>query len=280
MAHAAGRVTGSIDMGADNPGYLEVGEGAARRRIAYLSAPPKTPGGPGILWLIGLKSDMASTKAAALADWTAARGIGMTRFDYSGHGQSGGDFEDATIGDWLEEAEAVFTRVARGPQIVVGSSTGGHIALLLLRRLMKEQPAEATRLKGLVLIAPAWDLTEELMWKVFPEEARREIMEKGVWCRPSPYDPAGYAITRRFIEEGRKHLLARQPFDPGRPIAILQGAQDVDVPLAHARELASFLEGGWVTLTEVPDGEHRLSRPEDLALLYGLIDRQLAAIKP
>src|SRR3990170_8409989 len=108
-----------------DPSYLDIGEGAASRRIAYLSAPPRSPGGPGLLWLIGLKSDMASTKAAALAEWTAARGIGFTRFDYSGHGASGGRFEDATIGDWLDEAEAVFTRVTRGPQIVVGSSTGG-----------------------------------------------------------------------------------------------------------------------------------------------------------
>jgi alpha-beta hydrolase superfamily lysophospholipase len=267
-------------MSETEPQFLDVGEGAARRRIAYISAPPRTSGAPGLLWLIGLKSDMESTKAAALADWTAARGLGMTRFDYSGHGRSGGRFEDATIGDWLEEAVAVFTRGTKGPQIVVGSSTGGHIALLLLRRLMKESPAEAARIKGLVLIAPAWDLTEELMWKVFPPEAQAEIMDKGVWFRPSPYDPAGYPVRRRFIEEGRNHLLARRPFDPGRPVAILQGAQDVDVPLAHARELASFLEGGWVTLTEVPDGEHRLSRPGDLELLYGLIDRQLAAIKP
>jgi pimeloyl-ACP methyl ester carboxylesterase len=222
---------------------------------------------------------MGSTKATALAEWTAARGLGYTRFDYSGHGHSGGDFEAATIGDWLEEAAAVFTRVTKGPQIVIGSSTGGHIALLLLRRLMRESPEEAARIKGLVLVAPAWDLTEELMWKVFPEAARREIMDKGVWRRASPYDPAAYPITRRFIEEGRNHLFARRPFNPGRPVAILQGLKDVDVPPAHARELVSFLEGGWVTMTEVPDGEHRLSRPEDLELLYGLIDAQLAAIE-
>jgi pimeloyl-ACP methyl ester carboxylesterase len=265
-------------MTAEAPAYLEVGEGKARRKIAYLSAPPGKPDAPGLLWLIGLKSDMASTKAAALAEWTRERGLGFTRFDYSGHGLSGGRFEDATIGDWLEEAEAVFTRVTKGPQIVVGSSTGGHIALLLLRRLMQESPAEAARIKGLVLIAPAWDLTEELMWKVFPEAARKEIMDKGVWFRPSPYDPAGYAITRRFIEEGRNHLFARRPFDPGRPVAILQGLQDVDVPPAHARELASFLKGGWVTLTEVPDGEHRLSRPEDLELLQSLIEAQIGSV--
>ncbi len=260
------------------PQYVDVGAGPTFRRIAYLAEPPTRTGAPGLIWHIGLKSDMASTKAVALSKWIKTRGLGLTRFDYSGHGASGGRFEDATIGDWLEEAEAIFA-LTSGPQILIGSSTGGHIALLLLRHLMEESPAEAERIKGLVLIAPAWDLTEELMWKVFPAAAREEIMEKGVWFRPSPYDPAGYAITRRFIEEGRNHLLARRPFNPGRPIAILQGAQDVDVPAAHARELASVLEGGWVTLTEVPDGEHRLSRPEDLELLYGLIDGQLAAIK-
>lgn len=265
-------------MSDTEPQFLDVGEGETRRRIAYLTAPPRTPGAPGLFWLIGLKSDMVSTKAEALAAWTAARGLGMTRFDYSGHGRSGGRFEDATIGDWLEEAEAVFTRVTKGPQIVIGSSTGAHVALLLLRRLMQGSPADAARIGGVVLIAPAWDLTEELMWKVFPPEARTEIMDKGVWYRPSPYDPVGYPITRRFIEEGRNHLLGRRPFDPGRPVAILQGLQDVDVPPEHARELASFLTGGWVTLTEVPDGEHRLSRPEDLELLYGLIEGQLGRI--
>jgi pimeloyl-ACP methyl ester carboxylesterase len=265
-------------MTVNEPQYLDVGAGTTLRRIAYLAESPARTGAPGLIWHIGLKSDMASTKAVALSKWTKTRGLGLTRFDYSGHGASGGRFEDATIGDWLEETEAIFA-LTSGPQILVGSSTGGHIALLLLRRLMEKSPAEAERIKGLVLIAPAWDLTEELMWKVFPAAAREEIMEKGVWFRPSPYDPAGYPITRTFIEEGRNHLLAQRPFNPGRPIAILQGAQDVDVPAAHARKLASVLEGGWVTLTEVPDGEHRLSRPEDLELLYRLIDGQLAAIE-
>jgi len=265
-------------MSSEEPKFLEVGEGSARRRIAYLHTAPAKPGAPGLVWLIGLKSDMVSTKAEALAQWTGARGVGLTRFDYSGHGRSEGRFEDATIGDWLAEAEAVFTRATAGPQILVGSSTGGHIALLLLRRLMRASPADAERIRGLVLIAPAWDLTEELMWNVFPEAARREIMDKGVWVRPSPYDPQGYAITRRFIEEGRNHLLARRPFNPGRPVAILQGLQDVDVPPEHARALVSFLEGGWANLTEVPDGDHRLSRPEDLALLFSLIEEQLRAM--
>lgn len=267
-------------MAADDLKQLTVGEGRARRVIAYRHEPAGTAGGAGILWLIGLKSDMASTKAEALAAWAREHTIGMTRFDYSGHGRSSGRFEDAVIGDWLEEAEAIFTSVTTGPQVVVGSSTGAHIALLLLRRLMQHSPAEAARLKGLVLIAPAWDLTEELMWKKFPEEARRALLETGVYVEPSPYDPEGYRITRRFIEEGRQHLLARKPFNPGRPIAILQGLQDMDVPAAHARELLSFIEGGWASITEVPDGEHRLSRPEDLALIYQLIERVLAAPRP
>lgn len=261
-------------MTTTDPQYLDVGAGARLRRIAYLAEPPAKPGAPGLIWHIGLKSDMASTKAAALSTWARERGVGLMRFDYSGHGRSGGRFEDATIGDWLEEAEAVFG-LTSGPQILVGSSTGAHIALLLLRHLMSEMPSQADRIKGLVVIAPAWDVTEELMWKTFPEPARREIMEKGSTLRPSAYDAHGYTITRRFIEDGRRHLFSRKPFDPGRPVAILQGLRDEDVPPEHARALLSFLTGGWATLTEVPDGDHRLSRPEDLSLLFSLIEAQL-----
>lgn len=263
-------------MTAREPQFITVGEGGKQRKIAYLADPAREPDGPGILWLIGLKSDMASTKADALAQWTAARGLGFTRFDYSGHGLSGGPFEDATISDWLEEASAIFRTVTSGPQIIAGSSTGGHVALLLLRHLIESYPEDAKRVIGLVLIAPAWDLTEELMWKAFPEEARREITERGAWMRPSAYDARGYPITRLLIEDGKKHLFLGQRFNPGRPVAVLQGAQDQDVPLAHVEKLASVLDGGWVTMTVVPDGEHRLSRPGDLELLYGLIEAQLA----
>ncbi len=263
-------------MGESEPQFVTVGAEGSRRRIACLTAPAREPGGAGIVWLIGLKSDMVSTKAVALAEWTAARGLGFTRFDYSGHGRSEGRFEDATIGDWLEEAEAVLTQLTSGPQVLVGSSTGGHVALVLLQRLLRERPAEAARVKGLVLIAPAWDLTEELMWKQFPPEARRDLMEKGVYHQPSEYGEP-YAITRTFIEEGRRHLIAAEPFDPGRPVLVLQGLQDQAVPAAHARRLAEVLKGGHVEITEVPDGEHRLSRPEDLEKLYGLIERVLEA---
>lgn len=258
------------------PQFITVGNGGSARRIATLAARAAEPGAPGLMWLIGLKSDMVSTKAEALADWTAKRGLGYTRFDYSGHGRSGGDFEAATISDWLEESEAVFRQSTRGPQVLVGSSTGAHLALLLLRRLMAAHPEEAQRVLGLVLVAPAWDLTD-LMWDQLPDGARRTILTEGKWMRPSQYDPIGYPITRRFIEDGKAHLFKGAHFDPGRPVLVLQGAEDRDVPIAHARALADVLAGDHVRITEVADGEHRLSRPQDLDKLYALIEDVLAA---
>ena len=258
-------------MSASEPQFLEVSAGGAPRRIAYLSeAPAAAP--VSLLWLSGYRSDMASTKATAVADFAREKGFGCTRFDYSGHGISSGRFEGGTIGQWLAEADAVFQKVTRGPQIVIGSSMGGWIALLLLRRLLRDAPAEAKRMAGVVLIAPAWDMTEELMWKKFDAAAKRDLAATGVFLQPSEYGEP-YAITRALIEEGRGHLLARQPFDPGRPVVILQGAQDAAVPIAHTRELVGFLQGGWAELHEIPDGEHRLSRLQDLALLFGLIER-------
>lgn len=259
-------------MSDGEPQFLDIAPSgsAAARRIAYLHEPPADPSGIGLYWLAGYKSDMASTKAGELAVFARAKGFGCTRFDYSGHGRSSGRFEDGTIGAWLAEAEAVFLKVAPGRQIIVGSSMGGHIALLLLRRLLRERPAEAARILALVLIAPAWDMTEELMWEKFPEEVREALIETGVYLQPSEYGEP-YAITRALIEEGRDHLLARRPFDPGRPVVILQGGEDQAVPAAHARELLSFLAGGWGQLIEIPDGEHRLSRTQDLALLFATI---------
>lgn len=253
------------------PQTLIVGQGAGSRSIAYLSTGAARPGGASLFWLSGFMSDMASTKATALADFARERELGYTRFDYSGHSRSGGNFVDGTIGRWLEEAEAVFKRVSRGPQVIVGSSMGGHIALLLLRRLMRDATDEARRIKALVLIAPAWDMTEELMWKKFPQSVKQEIMEKGFHLRPSAYAEP-YTITRALIEDGRNHLLAPEPFNPGRPIVILQGLLDPDVPAGHTRELNRLLTGGHVRRIEIADGEHRLSRPQDLAKLYAAIE--------
>jgi pimeloyl-ACP methyl ester carboxylesterase len=258
----------------DEPQTLIVGAGATARAIVYRRAQGRKPDSAGLFWLSGFMSDMNSTKAAAVAAWAADRGLASTRFDYSGHGVSGGAFTDGTIGRWLEEAEAVLTRATVGPQIVIGSSMGGHIALLLLRRLLRDAPGEAKRIRALVLIAPAWDMTEELMWKRFSADVRHEITDQGYFEQPSRY-AAPYTITRQLIEDGRKHLLARQPFDPGRPVVIMQGLQDPDVPASHTRELTTFLTGGQVKLIEIPDGEHRLSRPQDLDVLFAEIAKLL-----
>lgn len=261
-----------IDVGSSGPG------GGPPRRIAYRSEPARMPGSPGLVWLSGFKSDMASTKATAVAAHAREQGLGVTLLDYSGHGQSSGRFEDGTIGQWLEEAVAVFRAATTGPQVVIGSSMGGHIALLLLKRLKADFPADMRRLRAMVLIAPAWDMTEELIWKALPDAARQEVIETGVTYRPSEYGEP-YAITRALIEDGRKHLLSRQPFDPGVPVFILQGLMDPDVPAAHTRALVGLLDGGRTELVEVEDGEHRLSRPQDLALLYALLGRAVAAAR-
>ncbi|MFT3733253.1 MAG: alpha/beta hydrolase [Hyphomicrobium sp.] len=254
----------SYKIPGSEPQMLRVGSGAEAREIAYIS---HSAGSPSLFWLSGFMSDMGSTKATAIAQWSSERGLSSTRFDYSGHGRSSGTMEDGSIGRWLEEAEDAFTKLTTGPQIIIGSSMGGYIALLLLRAFLRDRPAEAERIKALLLIAPAWDMTEELMWKRFSDETRQAIMHEGFFLQPSAY-AAPYTITRKLIVDGRKHLLARQPFNPGGPVVILQGLQDPDVPASHTKELKAFLLGDKVKLIEIPDGEHRLSRPQDLDLLF------------
>lgn len=220
--------------------------------------------GPGLFWLGGFNSDMKGTKAEALSQWARENGRSCVRFDYSGHGESSGDFRDGTIGRWLEESVAVFDAQTSGPQVVVGSSMGGWVALLLLRAL--RQRTAKGRVAGLVLIAPAPDFTEALMWQRFPDSVKKEIEDTGVWLRPSEYGNA-YPITRALIEDGRKHLLLGGMIETGCPVRILQGVQDPDVPWNHAVELTSRLAQDDVVLTLVKDGDHRLSRPEDIERL-------------
>jgi pimeloyl-ACP methyl ester carboxylesterase len=250
------------------PAFIEVGEGSAMRAIAVRARPGRAPG---LLWLGGFKSDMAGTKALALDAWAAEQGRACVRFDYSGHGESGGSFADGTIGRWLAESAAVFQRFCRGPQVVIGSSMGGWMALLLAREIAKHTGGNAS-LAGLVLIAPAPDFTEELMWKGFSPEIREEIETKGVWLRPSQYgDGTPYPITRALIEEGRNHLLLGGSIDVGCPVRILQGAQDPDVPWKHAFALAHRLPADDVVLTMIQDGDHRLSRPQDIARIIAAV---------
>jgi pimeloyl-ACP methyl ester carboxylesterase len=250
------------------PAFIEVGEGGGRRRIAVRA---RSGSEPGLFWLGGFNSDMKGTKALALDAWAAEHGRACVRFDYSGHGESGGAFIDGTIGRWLEESVAVFEQFGRGPQVVIGSSMGGWMALLLARAIAQREAAGA-KLAGLVLIAPAPDFTEQLMWKGFSDEIREEIWTKGVWMRPSEYgDGSPYPITRALIEEGRNHLLLGSAIEVGCPVRILQGAQDPDVPWRHVFALMHRLPADDVVLTMIQDGDHRLSRPQDIARIIAAV---------
>ena len=255
-------------MAADEPQFLLVGKGRKGRRIAYRFA--GAPGHPALLWLPGFLSDMASTKALALADWAGPRNLPMLRFDYSGHGVSPGDLLQASIGDWLEEATAMLGLLEGRRVLVIGSSMGGWIALLLARALAR---AGDTRLAGLVLIAPAWDMTEKLMWEKMSPKTRAQVETDGVFYAPSLYgDP--YPLTRILIEEGRNHLVGAGGIEVGAPVRILQGMRDPDVPWQHALELVDLIAGDDVELTLVKDGDHRLSQPDDLRRL----ERTVAAL--
>jgi pimeloyl-ACP methyl ester carboxylesterase len=261
----------------DDLKFISVGRGADARNIALRV---REGAAPGVIWLGGFKSDMKGTKAAALDQWAIKNNRAFVRFDYSGHGESGGDFARGTIGRWLEESLDVFTQVCRGPQILVGSSMGGWMALLLARELRRHITANhaaagvasQASVAGLVLIAPAVDFTEELMWKRFPPDVKRAIEQTGAWERPSAYGDDPYLITKGLIEDGRKHLLLGDMIETGCPVRILQGVQDPDVPWNHAMELVSRFARDDVVMTLVKDGDHRLSRPEDLERLIAAIE--------
>lgn len=254
------------------PNFIELDDPEhGRRRIASLSIPGRGDGRPGLIWLPGLKSDMASTKAEALAQWAATQGLALARFDYSGHGQSGGEFTEATIGLWLADTSGIFERLTQGPQIVIGSSMGGWIALRLLQELAAAGCAD--RIASLLLIAPAWDMTERLMWDQMPDAARREMQATERWLRPSAYSPEPYVITRKLIMEGRRHLLSHRALPKHCPIRIIHGLRDEDVPFDGSLELMQRLPGADIQISPVSDGEHRLSRPEDIALMIEVLNR-------
>ncbi|SEP61938.1 Esterase/lipase [Devosia sp. YR412] len=247
------------------PFRITVGEGEESREIAVEQ---RAGTGPGLFWLGGFRSDMMGSKAMALDALGAERGLMVTRFDYSGHGVSGGDFDHGTISRWLEEAEAVFAKTS-GPQIIIGSSMGGWIALLLARRLL----SRGTPAKGLVLIAPAPDMTHELMLPSFTPAEHDSLQNLGYIDQPSEYSDTPYRITRALIEDGKQHLLFGSVIETGCPVIILQGGQDPDVPPAHAIKLVTHMLHDPVTLTLIPDGDHRLSRDEDLVRLRDAVLR-------
>ena len=238
------------------------------RSIAYRYWPPQG-GKPVFVWFCGFRSEMGSLKAEEIAAFTREAGAGCLRFDYSGHGRSGGAFEDGTISAWLEEAAAVVKAALRPgvTAIFVGSSMGGWIALLLARRLQSEGLPLP---EAVVLIAPAWDMTR-LFLERLPEDARAALERDGVFYRPSAYGDAPYPITRKLLEDGGNHLLGDGPLPLDTPIRIIHGCLDPDIPWQRSLELMDLITGGDVRLTLIKDGEHRLSRPQDLALLLAML---------
>jgi pimeloyl-ACP methyl ester carboxylesterase len=232
------------------------------RRIAYEHSAVADQA-PNVVFLGGFRSDMSGTKAVFLQDWAAAQGYGFLRLDYSGHGISGGDFLDGAIGDWFEDALAVIEAVTRGPQILVGSSMGGWISLLLARAIPE-------RIAGLVGIAAAPDFTEDSMWANFTQAQRAELAA-GQVALPSEYSDGPYIITRRLIEEGRNRLVLRAPLPLPFPVRLLQGTDDVDVPPAVALRLLDHISGSDVRLTLVKGADHRFSTPECLELIAASI---------
>jgi pimeloyl-ACP methyl ester carboxylesterase len=221
--------------------------------------------GPTVVWLAGFRSAMAGTKADALAEWAASMGRDFLRFDYFGHGLSGGDFADGTITRWRGDALAVIDRLTEGPLVLVGSSMGGWLACLAAL-------ARPDQVKALVLIAPAADFTSALLEPGLPAQARVALDRDGVWLRPSAYDPAGYPITAKLLEDGARWTILPGPISIEVPVRILQGGADPDVPWRHALELAQAVKSDDVVFTLVRDGDHRLSRPQDLARLIGAIE--------
>ncbi len=218
----------------------------------------------GVVWLGGFHSDMLGEKASVLHARCREDGRAFLRFDYLGHGESGGAFADGTIGRWRGDALAMLDQLTTGPQVLVGSSMGGWIALLAAM-------ARPERVKGLVLLAPAPDFTDKLMWAGFEESQRNQIMEHGHWTRPSAYDPAGYPITRDLIVEGREWNVLDGEIAIDVPVRILQGGLDPDVPWTHSLDLADKLRSEDVVWSLVKDGDHRLSRPQDIARMAATV---------
>ncbi|MBC7479826.1 MAG: alpha/beta hydrolase [Pseudorhodobacter sp.] len=235
------------------------------RRIAYQQQPGV---GPGVVFLGGFRSDMTGTKAAYLADWAQATGRAFLRLDYSGHGQSGGDFLDGSIGDWFEDAAAAIAALTQEPQVLVGSSMGGWISLLVAR-------AMPDRVTGLVGVAAAPDFTEDLMWAGFSAADQAELMATGQLATPSEYSDEPYVITRRLIEEGRGRLVLRTPLGLPFPVRLLQGTADLDVPVSVALRLLDHATCPDMRLTLVKGADHRFSTPECLALMVQAVEQVL-----
>lgn len=240
------------------PDYIDGPHG----RIAYRKCEGK---GPGVIWLGGFRSDMLGTKAAYLDDWAKENNRSFLRFDYSGHGESDGVFEEGCIGEWAADALVAFDALTNGPQILIGSSMGGWITALLA----KQRPE---RIAAIVFIAPAPDFTETLMWPSFSDEQQKTILTQGKLEQPSDYSDEPEVITRKLIEDGRNHLVMTGSVPINVPVRILQGMKDDAVPWSHAVQFAEQIESDDIVLTLVKNGDHRLSEPADLERLKASLE--------
>jgi pimeloyl-ACP methyl ester carboxylesterase len=230
----------------------------------------RTPGkGPTVVWLGGFRSDMAGTKAEVLAHWADETGHDYLRFDYFAHGESSGDFMQASITRWREDVLAVIDELTEGPLLLVGSSMGGWLALLAAA-------VRPDRVQSLVLVAPAPDFTEALMKPGFPPQALAALERDGVWMAPSGHDPKGYPITRLLLDDGARWSILPGPLGFKGKVRILQGGADEAVPAAHAQALVAALESQDLVFTLIKDGDHRLSRPADLLRLVTAVEELTA----
>lgn len=245
-----------------SPSYTN---GPGGHALAFHKSAPSNANRPGVIFLGGFKSDMTGTKATFLEEWAAKANRPFVRFDYSGHGASEGKFTDGAIGDWAADAIHILDTVTEGPQILVGSSMGGWVALLAA-------VARRERVAGLVGIAAAPDFTEDLMWAGFSPEIRETLTRDGIYRQPSEYDDGPYEITMKLIEDGRKNLLLRDPIQLTCPVRLIQGMQDPDVPWQTALRVVEQIESQDARVTLIKEGDHRLSTDADLALLAATLD--------
>lgn len=255
--------------------HIDVGQGDDTRTLAVCHRRAAAQNRPGLFWLGGYRSDMAGTKAEELDRYAEANGLACTRFDYSGHGQSGGDFMRGTISRWLEESLAVFERFADRPQLLVGSSMGAWIALRMVQELRRAGANDAVF--GLLLLAPAPDFTSALHEPLLSDEQRTQLAEKGYLEEPTPYGPEPNVFTQALFEDGRKNIVLEGIIETGCPVHILQGMEDPDVPYSHALRLVEHLPADDVVLTLVRDGDHRLSRPQDIDLITNAVAQMTQA---
>ncbi|MED5579505.1 MAG: alpha/beta hydrolase [Nitrospinota bacterium] len=233
-----------------------------KKQIAYRRLEGRSPG---VMFLGGFRSDMEGTKACSLELHCKAVGRSFLKFDYTGHGSSSGNFNDGTIGSWTDDAIAVLDEVSTGPQVLVGSSMGGWISILCAL-------ARPKKICGIVGVASAPDFTEELIWNQFSEEQRKEIQVEGSLNLNTEYSEDPHVITRDLIEEGRNHLVLGSDIPLRCPLRLIHGIQDFDVPWNFSEKLLNSFSGENVNLTLIKEGDHRLSRPQDIKLLIDTVE--------